>query len=50
MIKLYDMMDEFAHKVNEYISKPDATEKEKEIGAQVFDRIVSYLTYFDGEE
>ena len=44
---IYDMIDKFCQKIDEYISRDDVSDEEKHLGGLLENDLVSYLTYYD---
>ena len=44
---IYDMIDKFCQKIDEYISRDDVPDEEKHLGGLLENDLVSYLTYYD---
>ena len=49
-MNIYDMMDKFACEVREYLNSDKPTDRERVVGENLYCDLVSYITYYDGDE
>lgn len=48
-MNIYEMMDEFAQRVKDYLDNTEGLSiEEEEVGFNILDHLTSYLTYYDG--
>lgn len=49
-MNIYEMMDKFACEVREYLDSDKPTDRERVVGEDLYAELVSFITYYDGDE
>ena len=49
-MNIYEMMDKFACEVRDYLNSDKPTDRERVVGENLYNDLVSYITFYDGDE
>lgn len=49
-MNIYEMMDKFACEVRKYLDSDKPTDRERVVGENLYAEVVSFITYYDGDE
>lgn len=49
-MNIYEMMDKFACEIRNYLDSDKPTNKERVVGENLYNDLVSYITFYDGDE